>query len=161
MLKLFMAGASVIALASTAAFADPSAKPGETARYMTNPERAEAAITPAEVTTRDDAKKLADAEFKLADVNADGAIDPAEFATYAALNATKQDAAVETAPPTDTAFAAISKGDKAISKAELAEARGKSFDSADGNKDKLLDPLEQKKFAALIAVKPAEAPPAQ
>jgi len=161
MLKLFMAGAGVLALASTAAFADPAAKSADPARYMTKPERLEAEMTPADVTTKEDSKKLAESEFRLADSNADGAIDAAEFAAYATMTANRQDAQFENAPPPEAAFAAIAKGDKTISGAELAEARGKSFDSADANKDKILDPLEQKKFAALIAVKPAEAPQAQ
>jgi hypothetical protein len=161
MFKLLLSGAGVLALASTAAVADPASKSSEPARYLSTPESAEAAMTPADVTTKDDAKKLAEVEFKLADANGDGAIDAAEFASYAALTAKKQGVQSETAPPPDSAFAAIAKGDTNISKEELADARGKSFDAADANKDKILDPLEQSKFAALIAVKPAETPKAQ
>ena len=44
-------------------------------------------------------------------------------------------------------------GYKKISKQELVDARVKSFDAADANRDKVLDPLEQQKFAALVTVK--------
>ncbi|MEK7265108.1 MAG: hypothetical protein AAB227_03315 [Pseudomonadota bacterium] len=168
MLKLFMTGVSAIALASTAALADPAqtevAQATETAQatdapqYMSKPSSLEAAITPLEVTTRADSEKLAATEFAAADTNKDGTIDETEFAAFAAYSeqrAAGVDAAKAT--PAEKAFVAIAKGDKKISKQELADARGKSFDAADANRDKLLDKIEQQKFAALVAVKPAGA----
>lgn len=163
MLKLLLAGASAVALASTAALADPAAQAepagpaGDAPQYMTEPAATEAAITPLEVTTRDDSQKLATVEFAVADANKDSVIDQAEFTAYAAMAAQANAVEPSKAAPADKAFAAIAKADKKISKQELAEARAKSFDAADANRDKLLDALEQQKFAALVIVKPAAA----
>ena len=164
MLKLFMAGASAIALASTAAFADPATETSAVAQttdapqYMSEPATTEAAILPLEVTTRADSEKLAATEFTAADTNKDGSIDETEFAALAAYSEqTSAGVDPKKAAPADKAFVALAKGDKKISRQELVDARGKSFDAADANRDKMLDALEQQKFAALVAVKPAGA----
>lgn len=163
MLKLFMTGAGAIALASTAALADPAqttqTAPSENAvQYMTEPAPAERAMTPLDVATRADSQKLAATEFAVADTNKDGTIDETEFAAFAAYSG-QANAGVEPAKatPAEKAFVVMAKGDGKISKEELADARGKSFDVADANRDKTLDKLEQRKFASLIAVKPADA----
>ena len=167
MLRLFMAGASAIALASTAALADPAqtteaaqttdAQIPDAPQYMGAP-AAEKAITPLEVTTRADSEKLAATEFAAADANKDGTIDETEFSALAAYSE-QTTAGVDPAKatPAEKAFVAIAKGDRKISKQELVDARGKSFDAADANRDKMLDALEQQKFAALVAVKLASA----
>lgn len=164
MLKLFMGCASAIALVSTAALADPDAQavaaapPADAPQYMGAPSTAGAAITPLDVTTRADSEKLAATEFAVGDTNKDGTIDELEFAALVAYSE-QTNAGVDAAKaaPSDKAFVTIAKGDKKISKQELVDARGKSFDAADANRDKMLDALEQQKFAALVAVKPAGA----
>lgn len=162
MLKYFMVGASVAALASTAAVADPAASEtaaaeGAATQYTAEVIALKPPITPLEVTTRADSQTLAEIEFAIADANADGFIDESEFAAYAKM-ATEENAAKgfkpERATPLEKAFSSLAKGDKKISKPELTEARGKSFDAADANRDTMLDALEQQKFASLVAVKP-------
>jgi hypothetical protein len=167
MIKSLLTSAAAIALVSTAALADPAATVNASAeampQYQATPEaNGPAMIAPIEVTTKDDAKKLADTQFLAADTNTDGVVDESEFAALAADAAlTDPLAAASDAAPADKAFAAIAKGDKKISKQELADARAKNFNEADGNSDKILDALEQQKFAALVAVRPAAAPLSQ
>lgn len=174
MLKQLLTSAAIIALATGAAVADPSATADETqvspamepAAEMPQyePQRVDAAATiaPIDVTTKDDAQRLADAQFAAADVNADGMIDPGEFAAYAvAQSAAGEPLSAEAeitveAEPADAAFAAIANGDQKISKDELTEAREQDFAEADVNADATLDASEQKKFAALVTVTPAE-----
>ncbi len=163
MIKYLLTSSAAIALVSTAALADPAATVNASAeampQYQAAPEaNGPAMISPIDVTTKDDAQKLADTQFLAADMNADGVVDESEFAALAASTAlTDPLAAASEAAPADKAFAAIAKGDKQISKQELAAARAKTFDEADANRDKMLDALEQQKFAALVAVKPATA----
>ncbi len=162
MLKLFMIGASAAALASTATFADPTESQTapiqpDAPQYTTEAVTEVAPITPLEVTTRSDSEKLAQKEFTVADANADGVIDEAEFVSYAQLTAEENTAMgfkPEKAAPVEKAFVAIANGDKKISAPELTEARTKSFDAADANRDNMLDAVEQQKFASLVAVKP-------
>lgn len=159
MLRLFMAGASAVALASTAALADPAEQAGQTEQPATEATATAAAITPIEVTTRADSEKLAEAEFTVADADKDGALDQAEFtALVTTLVQTGADAKADPshAALIENAFMAIAKKDSKISKSELTAARAKNFDEADANRDQTLDALEQQKFAALVAVKPAE-----
>jgi hypothetical protein len=168
MLKSLLFCASAIGLVSTAALADemlaekaPAAK--TTAQSTTDasaPQTMTGAATPAalKVTTRDDAKKLAETEFLTADVNVDGGVDKSEFAAFsteAAKAAGDKPAGdlVVSAPSVDEAFMSIAMGDAKITKQEMIDARAKSFDAADGNKDKTLDGAEQSKFAALTMVK--------
>jgi len=164
MLRLFITGAGAVALASTAALADPNektetaAQSTEAPQYMSEPAKQETAITPLEVTTRADSERLAATEFAAADTNKDGSVDEAEFAAFAAYaEQTNPGVDPAKAAPADKAFVAIAKGDKKISRQELVDARGKSFDAADANRDKMLDALEQQKFATLVAVKLADA----
>jgi hypothetical protein len=167
MIKTLLTSAAAIALVSTAALADPAAPTTAAAeatpQYQMAPEASDAAaISPIDVTTKDDAQKLADTEFLAADANADGVVDETEFAARAADAAMADPLAVaKDAAPADKAFAAIAKGDKKISKQELVDAREKNFDEADANRDKMLDALEQQKFAALVAVKPVTSPRSQ
>lgn len=163
MIKSLLMSAGAIALASTAALADPAAggaePPAISPQYQAPPENERLMISPIDVTTKDQAQKLADVEFLVADANAEGVVDEAEFSAFAAdaSNIGANGAAIADGQPLDKAFAAIAKADKKISKQELIDARAKSFDAADANRDKVLDPLEQQKFAALVAVKPASA----
>lgn len=164
MLRLILTGAGAIALASTAALADPNAnmntdaQTSDAPQYVSEPAQMETALTPLEVSSRADSEKLATAEFAAADVNKDGSIDETEFAALAAYSEqTNPGIDPAKATPSDKAFAAIAKGDGAISKKELIDARGKSFDAADANRDKALDALERQKFATLVAVRPANA----
>ena len=154
MLRVLLTSAAMGALIFNAAAAtEASDKPAMT-KYQ--PAEAVDPIKPAEVATREDAAKLADWQFELADVNADGAIDAEEFAAFVAVVARDESAvALAKAEKSDAAFANIAKADKLISKEELVEARAKSFDAADADGSKSLDPLEQQRFAALVAAKPA------
>lgn len=161
MLKLVITGAGFIALASTAAVADPAAHEIHPTGHESASSGTDAVIAPTDVTTREDAKLLAEREFKLADSNADGAIDEAEFAAFAATASKTSGVAPEKAQPADAVFEALAKQDKKITKPELADARDRSFEAADANRDKRLDALEQQKFAALIAVRPADVRNAQ
>ncbi len=159
MLRLVMAGASAVALASTAALADPAEQAGQAEQTTTEATATAAAITPIEVATRADSEKLAEAEFATADANKDGALDKAEFTAF--LMSSAQASVGANIDPSqaaliEKAFIAIAKKDSKISKPELAAARAKNFDEADANRDQTLDALEQRKFAALVAVKPAD-----
>lgn len=160
MIKTLLTCASAAALIASAAFAEETAQNKTAPKY----EAQSATITPAKVATREDAKKLAEAQFLIADANVDGAIDGAEFSALAQSTA-KADAAsaagdvVVNAPTPDEAFALISKGDGKITKQELIEARTMSFEAADANRDKALDAAEKRKFAALIMVRSEAAAP--
>ena len=88
-------------------------------------------------------------------------IDEEEFAAFVAASA-EESAGLPGAPdeksePASKAFETIAKSDMKITKAELVDARSKSFDKADADGDKALDALEQQRFAALIAAKPDKA----
>lgn len=155
MFRVLLTSAAAAALIFNAAAATEANEKSSTPKYQ--PAEAVQPIKPEEVATREDAAKLADWQFELADVNADGAIDAEEFAAFVAVTSKNDGAmATEKAEKPDAAFAKIAKADKFISKEELVEARAKSFDAADVDGSKTLDPLEQQRFAALVAVKPAE-----
>ncbi|MGD9801662.1 MAG: hypothetical protein AB7F91_11800 [Parvularculaceae bacterium] len=160
MIKLMLTTVASSALVLTAAAANPpeatTSATAPTPKYQ--PVEAETPITPVAVTTKEDAAKLADWQFAVADVNADGSIDEEEFAAFVAASA-EESAGLPGAPdeksePASKAFEMIAKSDKKITKAELVDARSKSFDKADADGDKALDALEQQRFAALIAAKP-------
>lgn len=156
MIRTILYCAGTIALASTAAMADPNAEAG--AKPQFKPEAAESSmmISPAQVSSRDDAQKLGDSEFLIADVNVDGAVDKPEFEAFVGAAPDDADAAA-----VDKSFAAIAKGDSKITRQEMIDARTKSFDQADANRDKRLDAAEQKQFAALVTAKPADLTHAQ
>lgn len=160
MLRLLMAGASAVALASTAALADPAGQADEAEQTANEATATAAAITPIEVTTRADSKKLAEAEFAVADADKDGVLDQTEF-TALIMNTAQASSGANIDPSQaaliEKAFIAIAKKDSKISKPELAAARAKNFDEADANHDQTLDALEQQKFAGLVAVRPADA----
>ncbi len=152
MIRTILFGAATIALASTAAMADPAADKLGAPKINQPAEQAELMISPERVATRDDAQKLADAEFLIADANVDGAVDKSEFETLVTAPDTSDPAI---APKIEKAFAAIAKNDGKISRQEMIEARSTSFDKADVNRDKNLDEGEKQIFAALVAIKPA------
>ena len=154
MLRVLLTSAAAGALIFNAAAATEANEQASKPKYQ--PTGTVEPVKPIDVTTREDAAKLADLQFDLADVNADGAIDAEEFAAFVAVaSRTESAATLEKAEKSDAAFAAIAKADKLISKEELIEARAKSFDAADADGSKSLDPLEQQRFAALVAAKPA------
>jgi hypothetical protein len=156
MIRTILFCTGTIALASTAALADPNAEAD--AKPQFKPEAAESSlmISPAQVSSRDDAQKLGDSEFLIADVNVDGAVDKSEFDIFVGAAPDGADAAA-----LDKTFTAIAKSDSKITRQEMIDARTKSFDQADGNRDKRLDAAEQKKFATLVTGKPAAEPVAQ
>lgn len=157
MFKTMLTSASAFALIMTAATANQQDDMSATPKY--EPATAPSAMSAIDVTTREEAAKLADWQFAIADANADGAVDADEFSAFVAADAQAAagQAPIENAEPADKAFAAIARTDKKISKEELAEARAKSFDKADANGDQSLDALEQQRFAALVTAKPAGA----
>lgn len=165
MMKIILTGAGAIALASTAALADPQETTMDAPKYQAAPAAPEAIMSPIDVATRKDVDTLVETQFAIADDNADGSIDKAEFDAFV-LSTAKKDASspfggppLDRAPTSEKAFAEIAKADGKISKQELVEARVKSFEAADGNRDKTLDALEQQKFASLVAVKPSSEAP--
>ncbi len=163
MLKSILTCATAIGLATTAALAEQASVDKAVPQYTTQTTSTSEAQS--KVTTREDAQKLGETQFLAADVNVDGFVDGVEFAAFstdaAKLGADKTSGdMVVDAPSADQAFAAIAKGDGKITKQEMIDARTKSFEAADGNRDKSLDAAEQKKFAALTMVRsePAAAP---
>ena len=166
---ILCASFAVLATAAAAQEPAPAKAPEETA----------AIIDAKQVGTRDEAKLYAASEFLQADQNADGKIDKEEFIAYASVRAPMYDplaertadavgeknankaeklesAAADKAKNAEEQFAAISKGDEAISKNEMVEARVAQFDAADADKDETLDASERVQFAALTTLKAPE-----
>lgn len=152
---IITASAAVLVAAASAEPATSQTKP----QYEPAPAAMDARLSASDVSTREDAAKLAEAEFLIADVNLDGAVDAAEFGALAKAStpAGEAGAARMTAksPTPEEAFAAISKGKLSFSKADLVAARTASFDKADADKSKTLNDAEKKKFAVLLAVRSA------
>lgn len=186
MFRYILTGASVIALMSGAAYAgDKKADTKAAADQMKK--AAEVLVEPApildvaQVSTRDDAKLLAEAEFKQADLDMNGEISKDEFIAYASVKTTRNisepattatvtepantalntepaaegDADIEANLPAtaEEQFAMLSKDDEEISKDEMIEARVAGFEEADANDDEVLDDNERQKFVALVEVK--------
>lgn len=156
MIRTILFCAGTIALASTAAMADPNAEAGAKPQFKPDASEASLMISPNEVSSRDDAQKLGDAEFLIADINVDGAVDKSEFGAFVGAAPDDADAAA-----VDKTFASIAKGDGKITRQEMIDARTKNFDQADANRDKRLDTAEQRNFATLVTGKPAAKPVAQ
>ncbi len=156
MIRTILFCTGTIAFASTAAMADPNAEAGVNPQFKSEAAESSLMISPAEVSSRDDAQKLGDSEFLIADANVDGAVDKSEFNIFASAAPDGADAAA-----LDKTFIAIAKGDSKITRQEMIDARTRSFDQVDGNRDKRLDPAEQKKFATLVTGKPDAGPVAQ
>ncbi|MBI1391099.1 MAG: hypothetical protein GC152_00010 [Alphaproteobacteria bacterium] len=119
-------------------------------------------VTLADVRTIDDARAYAEDQFDAADANGDDSLDGAEFRSLASLGAddaieteslAEADPAVNAGAETtsDAQFALISKGDGAISRDDLVEARSADFDLADANGDDQLDEAELRRFTALVS----------
>lgn len=149
---------SALALVATAS-AEPAAgqaKPQHEPAPMTE----DNVIGASDVTTREDAAKLAESEFLIADANLDGAVDAAEFKSLAKAGTSAGDAAAAKmtmkSPTPEEAFAAISKGKLSFTKVDLIAARTASFDKADADKSKALNDAERKKFAELVTTRTAE-----
>lgn len=152
------AGVGDVTMPDESSPTDITANPGAEATTETEAAAPATITSVAQVTTRDDAEKLAETQFLLADANADGTIDKAEFtafsksqANFGAPVAAEEPAAAAATTP-EQAFTAIAKSDSKISEDELVEARTNSFDAADVNRDKTLDASEQQKFAAMTMV---------
>ncbi len=118
---------------------------------------AAAAMTPEDVKTREDAAKLGETEFALADADADGSLNEAEFVKLEAMTM-KPETAIGSTPvgPQPSMFAAVAGEDAKVSKEELAAARVASFDAADADLNRTLSESERQVFASLIA--PPKAP---
>lgn len=149
--SMFVAGAA--ALVSAAAVAQPA---DELETAPAEPIASEAAtMSAAEVTTRSEAEQLAEQQFLAADSNADGVLDRAEFAAFAALPPPTAEAGAE--GDAADAFDAIAEADGKITEDELVEVTTGSFEAADSNSDGVLDDSEQQRFAAMtISAAPME-----
>jgi len=203
MYRSFFVSASALALITSVAFAQdnqaaPEAPPeapivNDTVMEIIADEANAHVLTPpaaiidvAQVTTRDDARLFAEAEFTQADLDLNGKISKEEFLAYAAAKAApainevdeatgaiephaasvkiesegdadSMETAVETATTPEEQFAELANGDKKITKDELVESRIANFDEADVNNDETLDDEERQQFAALITIaKPAD-----
>ncbi|GAB4519191.1 MAG: hypothetical protein Kow00133_04800 [Amphiplicatus sp.] len=161
--RAILFGASALAIfAAAAAHAGEKQKADKQAAAET-----ETVIKAEMVTTSDDAKAYAKAEFAKADANGDKKVEKAEFLAFAqaahaaaqALNETAEAApAVETAviaegDTVETAeqqFIGLSKDDGALTLEELIAARLADFAQADADKDGALNDEEKTAFVALV-----------
>lgn len=180
MLRKVLTAASILALASGAAWAqdqttsDPAATTDSSAQTQvgtpeyTDPMTTEgqemapsthaAAPDPLQVASVDDLNRFSEAEFALADANADARLDQTEYVAYASAHLAASDEGIVGEGDAEIvgnwtpeeSFAKFSKGKADISKDEFAKARKKVFDKADLNNDDLLDSTEQAEFAALL-----------
>ncbi|HBK91468.1 MAG TPA: hypothetical protein DDZ68_07340 [Parvularcula sp.] len=154
MIRTLITAASALVLVATANAGEPSQK----AAVKFKPE-ARATMTLEMVRTREDAAKLGEAEFTLADADANGSLNEIEFAK---LEATlmKPESAPAPAPALSEAskFPAIAGEDGAVSKEEFAAVRAASFDAADVDLNRTLSDGERKVFASLIVAPKAETP---
>lgn len=154
MIRTLITTAAALALVAGANAGEPAKK--SAVKMM---KEAPAAMTPDSVTTRDDAMRLAEAEFNLADADADGFLSEGEFAKLEAMLAKPADAsAAAPAPAAPGVFAAVAGEDGKVSKEELAAARVASFDAADADLNRTLSDSERQVFTALIAPPKAETP---
>jgi hypothetical protein len=154
MIRTLITAASVLTLAAVANAGEPAQK----GAVKFKPE-SRATMTPDAVKTREDAAKLGEAEFTLADADADGSLNEVEFAKLEAM-LSKPEGAVSPTPAAAEAsmFTAVAGEDGKVSKEELASARVASFDAADADLNRTLSDSERQVFASLIAApKPAEA----
>lgn len=157
MFKFMLGGASALVLVATAAAADPAATKAreeavakDATAYLAPETKRE--VTPKEVATKDDAMALAAAEFLRADVNVDGVLDKAEFAMLLPAMDAAATAKPDKAAAVDASYAKIAGDDAMITQAELVADRTEVFEKADANKDQMLDKVESRKFATLVAV---------
>lgn len=154
MIRTLITAAAALALVAGASAGEPAKKGA--VKLKTD---AQAAMTPERVKTREDAARLGEAEFILADADADGFLGEAEFVKLEAMTAktANPDESVPTAPA-PSMFTAVAGEDAKVSKEELAAARVASFDAADADLNRTLSDSERQVFAALIAPPKAETP---
>ena len=154
MIRTLITAVAALALVAGANAGEPAKKGA--VKLKTN---AEAAMTPENVKSREDAAKLGEAEFILADADADGALNEAEFVKLEAMTA-KPANPTEAAPtaPAPSMFAVVAGEDAKVSKEELAAARVASFDAADADLNRTLSDSERQVFASLIAPPKAQTP---
>ncbi len=153
MIRTLITAAGILALAATANAGEPT----KAGAVKFKPE-ARATMTPDRINSREDAAKLGEGEFTLADTDASGFLDKAEFARLeAALK--KPEGAITPSPAAAQAgmFAAVAGEDGLVSKEELAAARVASFDAADADLNRTLSDSERQVFAALIVAPKAAA----
>ncbi len=154
MIRTLITTAAALALVAGANAGEPATKGA--VKLKTN---AEAAMTPESVKTREDAAKLGEAEFIIADADADGFLSEAEFVKLESMAAKQAGATVATtAAAAPSMFATIAGEDGKVSKEELAAARVASFDAADADLNRTLSDSERKVFASLIAPPTTETP---
>jgi hypothetical protein len=154
MIRTLITAAGVLALA-TAAYAGEPAEKGAVKMKASAP----AAITPESVKTREDAAKLGEAEFVLADADGNGSLSEVEFAKLESM-LRKPEGATSPSPALAevSMFSAIAGEDGVVSKEELAAARVASFDAADADLNRVLSDSERQVFASLIVAPKAETP---
>lgn len=154
MIRTLITSAAALALVAGAHAGEPAKKGAD--KLKTD---AEAPMTPESVKTREDAARLGEAEFILADADTDGFLNEAEFAKLEAMVASPAGATAATpagAPP--SMFPAIAGDDGKVSKAELAAERVASFDAADADLNRTLSESERQVFASLVAAPKAQKP---
>ncbi|MBB5519290.1 hypothetical protein [Amphiplicatus metriothermophilus] len=159
--RAILFGASALAM-----FAAAAAQAGEKQK-VDKQAAAETAIKAEMVTTPDDAKAYAKAEFAKADANGDKKVEKAEFLAFAeaahaaaqALNDTAEAAPAaeatviaegDTVETAEQQFVGLSKGDGVLAIEELIEARLADFAQADADQNGALDGEEKEAFAALV-----------
>jgi NAD/NADP transhydrogenase alpha subunit len=154
MIRTLITAVSALALAATANAGEPAQK----GAVKFKPE-ARAAMTPDTVKTREDAAKLGESEFILADADANGSLSEVEFAKLEA-SLGKPEGAITPAPVSAevSMFPAVAGEDGEVSKEELAAARVASFDAADADLNRTLSDSERQVFASLIVAPKAQTP---
>ncbi len=154
MIRTLITAASALALVATAS----AGEPGQQGAVKFKP-GARASMTPETVKTREDAAKLGEAEFVLADADANGFLNEVEFARLEA-SLKKPEGAITPAPVSAevSMFPAVAGEDGQVSKDELAAARVASFDAADADLNRTLSDSERQIFASLIVAPKAETP---
>ncbi|MFN0024168.1 MAG: hypothetical protein ACKVS5_09745 [Parvularculaceae bacterium] len=146
MIRILLTAASALAFATTA---HAGQAPDKGAVKFKS--EARATITPESVKTRDDAARLGEAEFVLADADANAFLNEAEFIKLETMLLKPAGASAVTAgAPPASMFDLIAGEDSKVSKEELAAARAASFDAADADLNKALSDSERQVFASLI-----------
>lgn len=154
MIRTLITAAGVLALVAAANAGEPAKKDAVKAKL-----EAPASMTPDAVRSREDAAALGEAEFALADADANGFLNEGEFAWLEA-RLRKPEGATAPAPVAAgvSNFPAIAGEDGEVSKDELAAARVASFDAADADLDRTLSDRERQVFTALIFAPAAVTP---
>ncbi len=141
------AGAAALALIASANTA--SSEVDTIIRYQ--PPTTPPVLSSANVSSREEAKAFASAEFWTTDENLDGRIVGSEYAAHISRMATADDRSV--APDQMAAsFEDIAGGDDEITESELIASRDIAFGEADADGDGALNARERRNFAAIIAL---------